>query len=202
MKRVISIATAGVTACLLALTISVSAQDFNPMEKTYLTFSGPVELPGVRLEAGTYVFRLADTSGRNVVQVLTRDEKDILGQWLFVQAERRFHYFENAVYFRLPCILVKGFHGIQALARLRKIFGEHGYQNRSVVHVRGRHGIEFALEQDIGLLPQHLKEHQFQKLFEVGYPARVAFALRLVVSFSESYQYVNFESHVVCFLIF
>ena len=88
MKRVISIATAGVTAFLLALTISVTAQDFNPMEKTYLTFSGPVELPGVKLEAGTYVFRLADTAGRNVVQVLTRDEKEILGQWLFVQAER------------------------------------------------------------------------------------------------------------------
>jgi hypothetical protein len=40
------------------------------------------------LQAGTYVFRLADTPGRNVVQVLRRDEKDILGQWLFVQAER------------------------------------------------------------------------------------------------------------------
>ena len=88
MKRVISIATAGVTALLLALTISVNAQDFNPMEKTFLTFSGPVELPGLRLEAGTYVFKLADTAGRNVVQVLTRDEKEILGQWLFVQAER------------------------------------------------------------------------------------------------------------------
>ena len=34
------------------------------------------------------VFRLADTPSRNVVQVLSRDEKDVKGQWTFVQAER------------------------------------------------------------------------------------------------------------------
>ena len=38
--------------------------------------------------AGTYVFRLADTPTRNVVQVLPEDEKNVLGQWTFVQAER------------------------------------------------------------------------------------------------------------------
>ena len=40
------------------------------------------------LPAGTYMFKLADTPSRNVVQVLSQDEKEILGQWLFVQAER------------------------------------------------------------------------------------------------------------------
>lgn len=88
MKRVMTLATAGVAALLVAFTIGVAAQDFNPQEKTFLTFSAPVELPGMTLQAGTYVFRLADTPGRNVVQVLSRDEKDILGQWLFVQAQR------------------------------------------------------------------------------------------------------------------
>lgn len=100
MKRVITIATAGMTALLIALTISVGAQDFNPMEKTYLTFSAPVELPGLRLEAGTYVFRLADTPSRHVVQVLTRDEMEILGQWLFVQAERPNVTGETVITFR------------------------------------------------------------------------------------------------------
>jgi hypothetical protein len=40
----------------------------------YLTFSGPVQVPGVTLDAGTYRFRLAnpDTS-RNVLQVLSYD---------------------------------------------------------------------------------------------------------------------------------
>jgi hypothetical protein len=53
-----------------------------------MTFSNTVEMPGVTLPAGTYVFRIADTPTRNVVQVLSSDEKDILGQWTFVQAER------------------------------------------------------------------------------------------------------------------
>jgi hypothetical protein len=53
-----------------------------------MTFSSAVELPNLRLERGTYVFRLADTASRNVIQVLDQQEKQMLGQWLFVSAER------------------------------------------------------------------------------------------------------------------
>lgn len=88
MKRVIAIATATVLTLLVALTLSVAAQQPDTRDRTIMTFSGPVELPGMRLEAGTYVFRLADTASRNVIQVLSGDEKEILGQWLFVSAER------------------------------------------------------------------------------------------------------------------
>ena len=87
MKRVITIATASVAALLLTLT-SVAAQDFNTQKRTFLTFSAPVEMPGVTLQAGTYVFRIADTPSRNVVQVLDKDEKNMIGQWLYVPAER------------------------------------------------------------------------------------------------------------------
>ena len=45
-------------------------------------------MPGVTLQPGTYVFKLADTPSRNVVQVWDQDEKNMLGHWLFVQAER------------------------------------------------------------------------------------------------------------------
>ncbi|MCU1340646.1 MAG: hypothetical protein JWN92_69 [Candidatus Acidoferrum typicum] len=39
-------------------------------QKIIFTFSGPVEIPGKVLLAGTYVFKLADTLGdREVVQV-------------------------------------------------------------------------------------------------------------------------------------
>lgn len=100
MKRVTTIATAIATAVLLTLSISVGAQDFNPLEKTYLTFSAPVELPGVTLPAGTYMFRLADTPGRNVVQVMNNDGTEILGQWLFVQAERPDVSSETVITFR------------------------------------------------------------------------------------------------------
>lgn len=40
----------------------------------YLTFNGPVQVPGVTLNAGTYGFRLANPStGRNVLQVVSND---------------------------------------------------------------------------------------------------------------------------------
>jgi len=88
MKRVIAIAAATGTTLLGALTLNVAAQQPDTRDRTIMTFSGPVELPRMRLEAGTYVFRMADTASRNVIQVLSADEKDILGQWLFVSAER------------------------------------------------------------------------------------------------------------------
>ena len=43
-----------------------------------LTFSGPVQIPGVMLNAGTYRFRLAD-DGRKVVQVLSPDGLRVYG---------------------------------------------------------------------------------------------------------------------------
>jgi len=88
MKRVTLIATALVLAVVAVFTTKVLAQETNTHEITYLTFSNSVELPGVTLPAGTYTFRLADTPSRNVVQVLDRDQKNVMGQWLFVQAER------------------------------------------------------------------------------------------------------------------
>ena len=88
MKRVTFIVTALLVAVLAVLSSRVAAQETNVQEVTYLTFSNTVEMPGVTLPAGTYMFRLADTPSRNVVQVLDRDGKDIKGQWLFVQSER------------------------------------------------------------------------------------------------------------------
>lgn len=88
MKRVTTIVAASVLAVLIGLTAHVAAQNPVPSERTFMTFSNTVEMPGVTLAAGTYVFRLADTPSRNVVQVLSKDEKDILGQWTFVRAQR------------------------------------------------------------------------------------------------------------------
>lgn len=88
MKRVIAIATATIMTLLLAPTLSIAAQQPDTRDKTIMTFSNAVELPRMRLEAGTYVFRLANTPSRNVIQVLSQDGKETLGQWLFVPAER------------------------------------------------------------------------------------------------------------------
>jgi hypothetical protein len=47
-------------------------------KKTTVTFSGAVELPGIVLPAGTYVFKLADSpSDRHIVQVFNADETHI-----------------------------------------------------------------------------------------------------------------------------
>jgi hypothetical protein len=54
-------------------------------KKTVVTFSGPVEIPGKALPAGTYVFKLLDSQGnRNIVQVFDKDEQRLLATILAV----------------------------------------------------------------------------------------------------------------------
>lgn len=88
MKRMMTIATAMAVTALVSLAPNVAAQQPDTRDRTIMTFSGPIELPGMRLDAGKYVFRVADNATRNVVQVLSEDEQKMLGQWLFVSAER------------------------------------------------------------------------------------------------------------------
>ena len=88
MRRAILFAATAIAAMLFALTLGVSAQQPDTHDRTIMTFSAPVELPGMKLDAGTYVWKIADTPNRNVIQVFDKDEKMILGQWLFVSAER------------------------------------------------------------------------------------------------------------------
>src|ERR1700683_3276567 len=60
-----------------------AADDFD--QKTVFTFSGPVEIPGQVLSAGTYVFKLADASSdRNTVQVFNKNEKHLYGTFLAI----------------------------------------------------------------------------------------------------------------------
>ena len=100
MKRISAIVAAGAMTLLFGLPAGTAAQMPDTRDRTIMTFSAPVELPGMRLEAGTYVWKLADTSSRNVIQVFTQDEKEILGQWLFISAERRDVTGDTVVTFR------------------------------------------------------------------------------------------------------
>jgi hypothetical protein len=63
-----------VVATLIAVMTPAPAGAITYDKLAYLTFSAPVQVPGVTLYAGTYRFRLAnpDTS-RNVLQVLSND---------------------------------------------------------------------------------------------------------------------------------
>src|SRR5580692_10984638 len=54
-------------------------------QKTVFTFSGPVEIPGQILPAGTYVFKLADSaSNRHIVQVFNQSEDHVFGTFLAI----------------------------------------------------------------------------------------------------------------------
>jgi len=77
LKAVPSIFCLALTGAIVAP--SANADAWN--KKSVITFSGPVEIPGVHLQgwgvlpAGTYVFRLLDSaSDRHVVQIMSQDE--------------------------------------------------------------------------------------------------------------------------------
>jgi len=56
--------------------VSANGDEWN--KRTVVTFSAPVELPGIVLPAGTYVFKLADSmSDRHIVQVFNAEENHI-----------------------------------------------------------------------------------------------------------------------------
>ena len=75
MPRLSVFASVLVAAFIATMTSAPArAYPFTYDKLTYLTFNGPVQIPGVTLDAGTYRFRLANPStGRNVLQVLSND---------------------------------------------------------------------------------------------------------------------------------
>jgi hypothetical protein len=64
---------------------TAAADEWN--KQTVLTFSQDVEIPGKVLPAGTYVFRLADSTSRHVVQVFDQTGR-ILATVLTIAAAR------------------------------------------------------------------------------------------------------------------
>src|SRR3954466_9687857 len=77
-------------ACaVLALGAGAAAQQTVQDRTTFVTFSGPVWIPGKTLPAGTYTFRLADTqSDRHIVQILEKDGGNLIATLLAVPADR------------------------------------------------------------------------------------------------------------------
>ncbi len=72
-------------AGLIAGTASAQTLD----KRVFFTFSGAVEIPGVALAPGKYIFRLADPdSGRRVIQVLSADGKRVYGMFFTRDAQR------------------------------------------------------------------------------------------------------------------
>jgi hypothetical protein len=83
MKKtsMIALACAGMLGMMLPQ--QAKASEWN--QKTRFTFSGPVEIPGQVLQAGTYVFKLADSmSDRDIVEVFSKNEKHLYGIFLAI----------------------------------------------------------------------------------------------------------------------
>lgn len=80
MKKWIAMACVGTFAMFLP---QAKADTWN--ERTIFTFSGPVEIPGQVLPAGTYVFKLLDsTANRDIVQVFNKNENHLYGTFLAI----------------------------------------------------------------------------------------------------------------------
>jgi len=79
-----TVTTAVFCAALTGAIFSPAARADAWNRKTVMTFSAPVEIPGVHLKgwgvlpAGTYVFKIMDSqSDRHIVQIFSKDEKTV-----------------------------------------------------------------------------------------------------------------------------
>jgi hypothetical protein len=82
-----------VLACAAAMFATVNVRPASaqgPIDaRTEFTFNAPVELPGVTLPPGTYVFRFVDaTTGRRVMQVLAKASNKTYGLFMTIMAQR------------------------------------------------------------------------------------------------------------------
>jgi hypothetical protein len=74
-----------ILAALAGLCVIAPARADETTKLTYLTFSNPVQLPGVTLAPGRYRFELADpVESRRVIKVATEDGKKQLGMLLTI----------------------------------------------------------------------------------------------------------------------
>jgi hypothetical protein len=77
----------GAAIVAVGLASPVHADEYTKL--TLLTFSGPVDIPGKTLPAGTYRFALADpATGRRVVKVSDKDGTKTLGMFLSIPNQR------------------------------------------------------------------------------------------------------------------
>ena len=77
-NRTFALTASVVAVAILVMAASTQAQ-FMSMRTNHLTFSGPVALPGVVLDAGVYTFESGVGGGnRDLVRVTTRNGQEIL----------------------------------------------------------------------------------------------------------------------------
>ena len=127
-----TVTTAVFSLALVGVAFSPAAKADEWNDKTVMTFSAPVEIPGVHLKgwgvlpAGTYVFKLLDSqSDRHIVQIFNKDETVVYATDVYKRQSREFH--QDVI----------GLHG-RDLARVRLV-GKHPEVLAVIVDLRNRH---------------------------------------------------------------
>lgn len=88
----------GAAGLVVFLAPGAHADEWN--KKTYLTFSGPVQIPGATLQAGTYTFELAlPNSSRHLIRVTEKDSGKPVGLFMTIPNERLEAPSDNLVMF-------------------------------------------------------------------------------------------------------
>jgi len=83
------VAVALAMVLLMSASAHVRAQGGTANKRTFLTFSGAVQVPGATLPAGNYVFRLANPNAQTIWQVLDGRERHVLSTFFDVPSPRR-----------------------------------------------------------------------------------------------------------------
>ncbi len=89
MTRNNPVAAALAVVLLVSASAQVRAQGGTANKRTFLTFSGAVQVPGATLPAGNYVFRLANPNAQTIWQVLDGRERHVLSTFFNVPSPRR-----------------------------------------------------------------------------------------------------------------
>jgi hypothetical protein len=86
-----AVTTSVFCVALMGMVLAPGARADGWNQNTVMTFSGPVEIPGVHLKgwgilpAGTYVFKLLDSqSDRHIVQIFNKDETQVIATILAI----------------------------------------------------------------------------------------------------------------------
>ena len=88
MRRLLACSSLLVAVFLFAAATPPAAAHTND-KLTYLTFNGPIQVPGAVLDAGTYQFHLANPeTSRNVLQVLSHDGRMVYAMFHTIPASR------------------------------------------------------------------------------------------------------------------
>jgi hypothetical protein len=94
-KKPIRILVLGLFAAILLNVVAARADEWD--KATLVTIDKPISIPGMVLPPGSYLFKLANATDRNIVRVFTSDRRRLLTT-IFAIPDRRVQRTEESVF--------------------------------------------------------------------------------------------------------